>query len=92
MILINVFLQMVSSSKKTNVAWPELKSNKTTPVQRLINVTGAKAVPRTTLRAKKESESEPECEDYMPAPQFNRSFMDGIENVPFDTNECMSFY
>lgn len=69
---------MVSSAKKpVQPKWPELKSeNKPTPL-RLINVTGAKTATNIT-RIKKHSDSEPESEDYVPVPQFNRSFGDAI--------------
>ncbi|KRT83186.1 zinc finger protein, partial [Oryctes borbonicus] len=72
------FAKMVSSVKKPSIKWPELKpDNKPLPPQRLINVTGAKAIPNT-VKIKKQSDSEPESEDYVPVPQFSRSFGDAI--------------
>lgn len=67
---------MASTAKKPVTTWPELKSqNNIVPTTRLINVTGAKT---TATTAKKQSDSEPESEDYVPVPHFNTSFGDAI--------------
>ncbi|KAI4460953.1 ring finger 10 family member [Holotrichia oblita] len=72
------FAKMVSSAKKPiQPKWPELKSENKPASVRLINVTGAKTTPNIT-RIKKHSDSEPESDDYVPVPQFNRSFGDAI--------------
>lgn len=68
---------MVSSTKKSTLTRPELKpEDKSAPKQRLINVTGAKTANISNI--KRQSDSEPESEDYVPVPQFNRSFGDAI--------------
>lgn len=65
------FAKMLSKASTSAPA----RAHNAVPSIRLINVTGAQApVPRRRTQ----SDSEPESEDYAPAPEFNRSFGDAI--------------
>lgn len=67
---------MLSTIPAKKPAWPEMKPKAEDQV-RLINVSGSQSRSSFIPRHNK-SDSEPECEDYIPAPTFNRSFSDAI--------------
>lgn len=83
-LLLNLFkfsFQMLASKKTAAPSWPQLSSNRTSsnaaPVK-LINVTGSALKAPVYRRMHGNSESEPECEDYVPAPSFNTTFKDSL--------------
>lgn len=68
---------MLTTGKAKQQLWPSLSPRQTEPKPRLINVTGS-SVPSSASRLRRASDSEPEPEDYVPAPAFNQSFSDAI--------------
>lgn len=68
---------MLSSTKKREQ--PPIKTRtETVETLKLINVTGGRSTTSLFNKKIEKSDSEPECEDYVPVPSFNRSFSDAI--------------
>jgi len=77
------FATMLATKKEKSPIWPDLSSSSSSKSSdgnfaKLINVTGQKTQASSVMRASKHDDSEPDCEDYVPAPEYNRSFSDAI--------------